>query len=201
MGIILNRRRVYGGESLPYDYEVEYIQFNAAGSGKAAKLIFYGLPADGYLTVDLTLNAWGNASAYPTAFDFQVQGVTNNWAAYRTMLYQLVKEDYIQFEKGAGNNIYEIIVRSPAYPYLISRQMVKYHVKPNVDGTPAKKFSIGGGCPATYRTFKIYDLNRILVLDVIPVSVNGVGQLYDKISGKLGESLGNMDFTAGPRIS
>jgi hypothetical protein len=187
------------GGGKPYDYEVEWIKFSAAGAKITAALRFYGLPADGYMDIDLTVNGFGNSSVYPTGFEGQVQNVTSAWQKYRTILYAEKNNKRLVFE--VGNSSYLINKINPSFPYDVVYQNIRYHIKPNEDGTPTKWFQIGGGLPMIFRSMKIYDLNNNLVFDAVPVSVNGIGQLYDRVSGKLGDNIGNANFIAGPEVS
>ena len=47
--------------------------------------------------------------------------------------------------------------------------------------------------------WKCYDINGALVYDMIPVSLNNVGYMYDKISGTLYSNAGTGNFVIGPR--
>ena len=109
-----------------YDYETEYVKFEAAGAGIAPRLYFYNLPADGYLTCDFTFDSWGNQGAWPTAFNFEVYDVSNNYPAQRTQAYEAINNHSILFEKGA--NDCEINISNVTFPYRVQKTKIQYRL-------------------------------------------------------------------------
>lgn len=182
-----------------YDYETEYVKFEAAGADIAPRLYFYNLPADGYLTCDFTFDSWGDYGTWPVAFKFEVYDVSSNEKAHRTMAYEGISNHGISFEKGA--NDYEINISNATLPYRVQKTKLRYHVKANEYGNTSKYVIMFNGCPMTLREFKVYDLNDNLCLDLQPVSVLGIGQLWDKVNNVFGDARGTVDLIAGPAKS
>ena len=68
----------------------------------------------------------------------------------------------------------------------------------NNAGTPT---SITNGIPIKWKKVKMYN-GSTLVRDYIPVRKNGVGYLYDKVSGQLyGNAAGSGSFTYGNDVN
>jgi len=182
-----------------YDYETEYVKFEAAGADTAPRLYFYNLPADGYLTCDFTFDSWGNYGNYPVAFRFEIYDESNNYIAERTIAYERIINHAIMFEKGA--NDLEINISNVTLPYRVQKTKLRYHVKANDYGVTTKYVGVCMGAPITFREFKVYDLNDNLCLDLQPVSVLGMGQLWDKVNNVFGDVHGTVDLIAGPAKS
>lgn len=194
MGVILNRRRVMGGKSLPYDAEIEYLESSGTqwidtgiipDSNTIVQFKFVNL----YITGDVIIGYFIND--------------TNDWR-----LFNHVSACYFDMPNDrriAGGNIYENT--------LYELELGNYYVK-NLD----TGINIVSGNATSYTGISTITLNNynnvsfsrnrwyyvkiysgsVLVRDMIPVRIGTTGYMYDKVSGQLFGNAGTGAFILGP---
>lgn len=203
MGMMINRRRVCGGKNLPYDYEVEYLTNNGCA----------------YITDNIT-----TLSTYKHECCFNVHSVTSiNWvrifcADYVTVVWAKPEQRYNSVFVSCGKETImaeQVILNNKKTTITVTDEnnfRVKYE---NID----KIYTVRKGTKSTSSVFylfnnvtdrkgsvsiyyhKIWDENGNLVRSYIPVVKEGVGYMYDKVSGTLFGNTGTGSFIAGPRVS
>ena len=193
MGTLLNRRRYMGGGSaLPYDAEVEYIQTD----GKA--FIDTGIKTSSNLTFDLNLYIPSHGTQSVWMFGSRVSASSGQMAYLNDPSFN--KKDWryhnrsitsgtilspgnYNFKNTASVNELKIndtiTLSAPSATFTSNCNF--YLLTLNVGGTPAIT-NIGNG--AKIMPSKIY-LSGVLVRDYIAVRKDGIGYLYDKVSGEL----------------
>lgn len=192
MGMMINRRRAYGGKSLPYDAEVEYIQTD----GKA--FIDTGIKTSSNLTFDLNLYIPSHGTQSVWMFGSRLSGNSKQMAylndpAHNAMDWRyearpatrtpILSPGNYNFKNTASVNVLNIndtiTLSAPSATFTSNYNF--YLLALNVAGAPAKN-NIGNG--ARIMPSWIY-LSGVLVRDYIAVRKDGVGYLYDKVSGEL----------------
>lgn len=204
MGRIIDRRRVMGGESLPYDAKIEYLEstgtqwidtgFNFKGSSKI-EISFTGL-AKGNLAVygGDNGNAWNTGEFalfwINDKFDMIIPNSNTSSTIPR-------KYDY------TTNIVYNIsvdktscVINGTTYnhnmyaEYYCNRTLYLY-------GTNRGNSSLTYPAPIKLYLCKIFD-DGTLVRDFIPVRVGNIGYMYDKVSKQLFGNAGTGAFILGP---
>lgn len=217
MGVMINRRRICGGKSLPYDAKIEWLE--SSGNGES-----YGQVINSNVLIP--------ANCSHVEYHFKFLFVRNQkgtlcghqaveWSNPRTYLFYsyttLPKREFY-----AGNNIGSVNIDS--------QEVVEGYVTLDEDsgklcfyrnGELSNEFTMSGS--ALNRDYPIrffggshcnnlYDLSSIriwkfsiihssnLVRDFIPVRVGNVGYMYDKVSGQLFGNSGTGDFILGPDV-
>ena len=193
---------VYPSGNLPYDAEVQYLEASGTQYINTGAYLNTSNFEIGYEQVGVgTEKHWGYAH----------QGVPNGaWVS--------VMHDIACFGQ-ITNNV-------TISPYLTSGNNILKYTQSGitVNGTTlSKTFSLGG--VDNLNTFAVpifgwYDFdsrgiqysqnyqlksfyiknNDVLVVDMIPVRKNGVGYMYDKVSGQLFGNAGTGDFIIGPDV-
>jgi hypothetical protein len=202
MGTMINRRRVCGGKSLPYDAEIEYLESTGTQ----------------YIDTGVDVNFSANILEQISTLAFSVTNVrqlngTNGWGYWGT-----TNKNY--FECPGTTTSTTVGTDFHSVDYIFSKSSNKPHtvmyVDDNkiVDKTPSGTlagyeyrvfiFAIGGRGGAAAQIFcreklKSYQIliDNVVVRDYIPVRVGRVGYLYDKVSGQLFGNAGTGSFTLG----
>jgi hypothetical protein len=202
MGILLNRRRYMGGGSaLPYDAEVEYIQTD----GKA--YIDTGVKTSSSLTFDLNLYIPSHGTQGAWIFGSRVSGSSGQMAYLNDPTYNrkdwrynsrsittstILSPGNYNFKNTANVNVLKIndsiTLSAPSGNFTTNYNFLLLTL--NVAGTPAI-VNIADG--ARIMPSKIY-VGGVLVRDYIAVRKDGIGYLYDKVSGEL---FGNANSEGG----
>lgn len=189
MSILTSRRRTVG-KNLPYDAEVEYIESNGMG------YIDTGIVPKFNLSFDVTFKNPGpiDAEGYGNVFGARV---SSNQHEYQLTLYNggTVGLGYRNSIPMVTDTIYHVTWNGAA-TVTCNGQSYRILERPL-------------SCPYTIILFGIHNGNKIEQLqkgfiyackfgdlaDYIPVRKDGLGYLYDKISGNL---LGGTNFSFGP---
>lgn len=196
MGTMINRRRAYGGKKLPYDAEIEYLMSDGNAYidtgiyGKCNFEIRAGIPREGSdissifgSRVDYHNNSflifWGQDNRVG-----QERGVIrmDNWN--KTFLFKTPSaNDVVITYNGStltdGTQTIKISSETPTFGshYLFAINS-NGSILNALDGTYIRKAKIGN-------------------LDLIPVRKNGIGYMYDKVSGQLFGNAGTGNFILG----
>jgi len=206
MGVMLNRRRVYGGKSLPYDAEIEYLE--STGTQWIATGIkpnvgdIYRIDTECQYSQDVVSNTW------LTGWWIN----DSNSSLFGTYIYQI----YFTY-----NVDYNITKTNQGLT-------LKHHIRYNYDGifiddqpltssvnntpltiVPYMHRGLPIFCRFEHNNYyracikaKVYSfiiqLNDKIVFNAIPVRVGTTGYLYDKVSGQLFGNAGTGDFILGP---
>ena len=193
MGTLLNRRRYMGGgSSLPYDAEVEYIQTD----GKA--FIDTGIKTSSNLTFDINIYIPSYSGQGFWCFGGRTYATSGQMAFFNNAVNNLKDWRYNNNSRNLngmlsqGNHNFNnttsrntlVIDGSTSLTATNSTFYTNYNfylLTLNVNGTPAIA-NIANG--ARILPSKIY-LSGVLVRDYIAVRKDGIGYLYDKVSGEL----------------
>ena len=196
MGMMINRRRVYGGKKLPYDAEIEYLESSGT---QYIDTDFIPLIGDS-LHVELsfsTINPLNTpfsagTSTYQTVF---VEGNNNfftrifsNTSTYGTIFLELNK--WYTFDITAEGNVSFGGLTWVALPVQEldgnETNLWLYRRRNNTNPFIGKMKNF------------IVNSNGEPRLHLIPVRVGTTGYMYDKVSGQLFGNSGTGDFILGP---
>ena len=193
MGMMINRRRVCGGKSLPYDAEIEYLESsgtqwidtgvipdsNTIVQFKFVNLNITGDVIIGYFTDDT--NDWrffNHASA--CYFDTPNSERIADGNIYQNTLYELELGNYYVKNLDTGINI--VSGNATSYTGISSITLNNYN---NVSFSKNRWYYV-----------KIYS-GSVLVRDFIPVRIGQIGYMYDKVSCQLFGNAGTGSFILG----
>ena len=203
MGVIVNRRRVYGGKKLPYDAEIEYLE--STGS----QYIDTGIKPDNTYTFDTKIAAlrdnyncvyWGVRSAGKPA-DYNKQCFCNSNTAGSGGVEAKAIRLYSTAVTEKGNWTSGIVpTLRTMYSFtnmtvVSTMETMTYPITLfafNIIGTVNTSIGI-----CRIGAFTAYS-SGIKVIELIPVRVGNVGYMYDKVSGKLFGNAGTGEFILGP---
>lgn len=189
---------------LPYDYEVEFLEVNAnsgiafidtlvvpSGPDISTKCGFtlLGYPAESFCR---WFFAWSDDSrcSYRIVRDFNFNTSVQVFYNSRT---------YVNIPVSIGS-FFEIEFTDSGKVFVNN---VEYSLPPQ--GTPdniaSMKLFGDISTRLTYGRMHYFSMskNNILLVDMIPVSKDGIGYMYDKVSGKLFAAQGGGSFVVGPR--
>lgn len=189
---------------LPYDYEVEYLEVN---QNSGLSYIDTGIIPTGeniYLRIEYilysTLNSASSSIFYTTSDAYHEQyGLSRvsgsdtqliyRYAGGLATLYNGVLGEFVKFEGlPGGESILNGTIRSMGLSTKIS------------NSTSILLFPRSLSELAHLRIFSFFlSDNGIPLIDLIPVSMDGVGFMYDKVSGELFGVQGGGSFVIGPR--
>lgn len=193
--MMINRRRVMGGgKSLPYDYEVEYLQ------GDGASLIDTGVNMQQLIVAQYTFQLTTISGIFMI---FGVYTDNNNSARAQIYINNGTWKDYnlnnltttgTNFSANANiNTVYNL---TSSTRNILASDLTLYIFGRN---------PINGTAWAGYNKMKLFKLtmtsNGVLVRDFIPVVKDNIGYMYDKVSGELFGNAGSGSFVVGPRVS
>lgn len=201
MGVIVNRRRVYGGKKLPYDVEIEYLESTGtqwidtgiipdAATGFEAQVVCSNNDDDTYLIGlrnDSSYTRWGVGHSNKGFY----------WC------YGSIQDSERLIELSA--NIKLNYLNDKKYIATNGNSTVNISL-PSLSFVPAYNIRLFGsaGIVAWYSKWS-GKINYVkitqgdaLVMDLIPVRVEQVGYMYDKVSGQLFGNAGTGEFILGP---
>ena len=201
MGMMINRRRVCGGKSLPYDAEIEYLESDAGAyidTGiKAAGNLIVKAHLVNFFTVDF-FGCWpfgGRDSATQAVFGIYIDGGSqklrftyNNFFQEEALYSSYPNPCDVEIGNGTfkvGNTSYSYTQRTFTSNY----NFLLFTLK-NGNRSPA-------GVPGL-KIGAAYVSNGSTTLDLIPVRKGTVGYMYDKVSGQLFGNAGTGNFILGP---
>lgn len=178
MGVIVNRRRVYGGKKLPYDAKIEYLE---SGGTQWIDTEYRSNNVDSFEIIIVTN---GTKNYMGSNGNLQVDLSILNNLGKRTMM--------VTHSKGNGPKTY------------VNGSLVKSENFHTYNGYIIALFALGTSSSAVnfYSSAAVYSaqliINNTLVRDFIPVRVGQVGYMYDKVSGQLFGNAGTGEFILGP---
>ena len=207
----MRRRMMMGGSAKPYDAEVEWIGTDN-GSGcyidtgvygteslhtqlhimltntiTAAQQFRIGFVQEGYNRYSITWN--GSFDIYPSSGTFyknfrRVTPVYNQ---------EIVMYHYSRyFEMFMNGNRYVLDIGN-IQPYRTNGSIYLFGIDNYYDNTAHLNPAVG------HRIIKcIFTENNNILRDFIPVRKNGIGYMYDKVSGQLFGNAGTGQFIIGP---
>lgn len=206
MGVIVNRRRVYGGKKLPYDAEIEYLrgtgnQYIDTGYtpviGDSIYCEFMHVATASFNYQSLYSAGTGN---YQVIFliDQPLPGSNPTGAFFK------------HFASGTApllkyypsvNTWYTLTVTSAGVS-TIGNYTATSSPEAEIDGNEKtlwlwKRRNNASSFTGRIRRFYIKN-NGVVKLDLIPVRVGNVGYMYDKVSGQLFGNAGTGKFILGP---
>jgi len=198
----IERRRAYGGKALPYDAEVEYIE----STGTSGFYIDTGISrpstfASAEIQTKVQFTSTSGRQIAGAINDFYFGVNANRWECnydtYKgtadTNIHDLAKRMTITNNRNYlnvyldGSSIWSNNITYQTSQFGVNIGIFNYSVNSTV-GWQARIFSA-----------KVY-VNDELVFDGIPVRKDGVGYLYDKVSGQFFGNQGTGAFIIGPDI-
>lgn len=203
MGMMINRRRVMGGKSLPYDAEIEYLKSSGTqyintgyvpSTPTKAECAFRGL------FNNKRLFGCRRSSARDNQFDV----ILYDTSSYG-IIFRIANSDNYTFKPTQHNAYYELSFDNAHFTVNgvttnISRSSYNSVYPLILFGfNNGGSIWLGDSCTAEMYYFKLYEGN-VLILDFIPVRVGQVGYMYDKVSGTLFGNAGTGSFILGPDI-
>lgn len=206
MGMMINRRRAYGGKSLPYDAEVEYLesvnseQYIDTGIIVSSPYSIYGK----FLAIGKQLpnNAYVFFGAGISYNYYNIECFTAKAAQYISVLHNNYEDfaypyNTIPFTVHYRNKEFTVTNGQDTFQYTFTNASVE---TPFTMGLFAlhRRTWIGSPKPVRCYWFKIEDENGVTLIDLIPVRVGTTGYMYDKVSGQLFGNIGTGDFVLGP---
>ena len=203
MGIVTNRRRVMGGNPLPYDAVVEWL-----GTDGQQGIDTGIYPTALNLTIEMTTQnllrfGWGyNNNANGTWIGIIASyAFWKNWNnAYKYEINNYSDGKWNIWKYSMKNGLFKngILIKSftatlgtspiVEFPLMLIGYYDAY--------TQSNRYT-SFGYDAKISDCKIYAAD-VLVRDFIPVRVGQVGYMYDKVSGQLFGNAGTGDFIVGP---
>lgn len=161
---LARRRMMMGGNPLPYDAEVEWI------GGTAFSLVITDTPVVGFVNHEAKLV---NINVSPTVEFLRIGNSS---------------KEYLNYRLGNRLNLYENNANNRSLQFDVCGNVYTRYMQPfdNSAGSH-KNFSLrGNASDYVYSYFiQIFDSQRNLVLDLIPVRVGQTGCLFDKVNNKL----------------
>lgn len=202
MGMMINRRRAYGGKSLPYDAEIEYLE------SSGIQWIDTGVEGGNASSVEIKISS--QASSTVACFGSRV---LSGSSISRAFCMYLLDNGRAYF--GYGTETYTTGGFRTGVMKL-NKNVAMFN------GNTVKTFSVSSfNSPSTFLIFASYTNNGtsidnrmfdgkvyyckifnndILVRDYIPVRIGQVGYMYDKVSKQLFGNQGTGNFILGPDI-
>lgn len=205
MGMMINRRRAYGGKSLPYDAQVEYLQ------SSGTQYIDTGILPNNTTKVELkgvfkysaaTTRFGSRAGSTSLQFDI-ITGIDN------TIRIDFGTGTYDNSQWTIGKKVVNTIVIDAT-----SKKATAEYGGSTVTHTYGSSFPSQSSYPLTLFAFNsagtilcASDMivssfrcwkSSVLIMDMIPVRIGTTGYLYDKVSGQLFGNAGTGSFILGP---
>lgn len=210
MGLMLNRRRVCGGsKSLPYDYEVEYLELSTDEIviGRGLITIPYIVTNNCAIESKFNILNWRNSAGWDSVV---YQAYTSETSAcYRILrcattnsvrfcFGQKASGGYQKDNYNIGLNQIHTVFQS-RYQLIIDGINITYIVTNVFNSENTEAFGLCGRIHMTLYYLKLFE-NGDLIYDLIPVVKDGLGYMYDKISNRLfGKDLEG-EIIPGPRV-
>lgn len=197
MGMMINRRRVFGGKSLPYDAEIEYLE------STGTQWIDTGIKPTNTLSFSCTFdnpNNTGNSPGYGNVFGSRLSSTNSE--------YQLTKFGYSSVSVGIRNSnkgfntsgIHTVAFNGGTTITVdgITSTINKGTISSSIGNIVLFGISQGNVTAVTQlQAGKIYRCSFGSIRDFIPVRVGTTGYMYDKISGQLFGNSGTGNFILG----
>lgn len=203
MGIVTNRRRVMGGNPLPYDAVVEYLESTGT---QWIDTMFVPQQDDVRFIIECSVEKTGNnifvgMAKYgfnDFAFNFYNRSSIYWWFGGRSGNFSATGLDHQRLEVGVeiiynGNLVTTV---SPTSSFVGNTSRLALFGQAN-RAIPTDALYKASG---KVYSFAIYYGNQIQ-LDFIPVRVGQVGYMYDRVSGQLFGNAGTGAFIVGPDVN
>jgi hypothetical protein len=211
MGMMINRRRVCGGKSLPYDAEVEYLQ-NSGTQYILTDIVETMGTGDYWEMTAIVENAsvsiifMGSKSANNTK-NYGFFRTNTNWWGFFCNDYSGDVQGVVQ-RANTGTFYMKLATNSRAtYTLKLDGSNVSTRVYRQTDITPDYPLAffgrnIEGVVTASIGSFKFVSARFVksdstVKVDIVPVRKGRVGYLYDKISNKIYGNNGTGSFILG----
>lgn len=206
------------GDTLPYDYEVEYLQGTGIGSNPGAYLYFpdIHLTSDDTITAEVTLTE--STTDWSQCMWCSRREATTSYPSFT--LFKLSTGNVFRFD-------YNLSANTTTYSPVPMRKMTIKAEKNvfKVDGTTVFTATYASGkqglhglsifasyagnatAVTSWNNYGNYKLHSFKVerggeaiLDLIPVAKSYIGYMYDRVSGKMIGNAGTGRFLVGPRV-
>ena len=203
MGIITNRRRVMGGNPLPYDAVVEYLEGNG-NSYILSDIMVSPQSIINILLIDFFKPAMGGAwpfggrKAYlANAFGFYLNRDTSNldvaFGGRLMVTFNISSLGSTSALVELKNGLFSVGGKSynfSAVDFTPTNTIALFGLNNNGNIIAAPGVKIG----------RCYLSDGNKELDLIPVRVGTIGYMYDKVSGQLFGNAGTGQFVLGPDV-
>lgn len=208
--MMINRRRVCGGESLPYDAEVEYLQCTGT------QYIDLGFKA--------TNNIWAEIVFYRPNNNVRFDcGAEDGWSS-KIVRCIIIENDNVYYRNhvNSPSNVYgysvnyvgkiKIVInnRTATVTNLSTGSALSITNNATTSFTTTENFILCGIMMGTeleivsqqsgMRIISVKIVDNGVNLDLIPVRIGQFGYLYDKVSGQLFGNSGTGSFILGPDV-
>lgn len=198
LNILLSRRRTYGGKTLTYDSEIEYLESNG---GCVIDTGYVPVGDDIHLLAKVYYNGYVTTTQWTAWFAAYTSESSNVYRIIRSGASDSKVLIYNGTIANIGNTSFNVSIGT-LYDIDFNRNTY------NINGTTGTLSSNKGtqntatmklfsnNFKGRFYGFTIYK-NDVLQLDLIPVRVGQVGYMYDKISGRLFCNVGTGTFILG----
>ena len=199
--MMINRRRVYGGKSLPYDAEIEYLECSGTQYIITDVLTEKGLVTE----IDFKYTSFVNNSALFGSWErggiiYQCTLLNNKWyfGSYST------SESNVGWYEGSPNTDRHLIkLDGNGSLYQDGHLLATIGVSEKTSTRNIYIF-LRNGIERNMASIKCYGVrclkNDVLIADFIPVRVGNVGYMYDKVTKQLFGNAGTGSFILGPDV-
>ena len=189
MGMMINRRRVCGGKSLPYDAEVEYLE-NVSGG-----YIIFDLPyfADYEIDVFVRRNI-ANYTLQGNTFSGRQWNLCRNGNAGK---WRLRCETQV-LDTEIPINIRHKIKMFQGEVFCDNVKIGEISRNTMTTNSRYTQLFSSRYAETVVYSLRLYDINGVMIVDAIPVRVGQTGYMYDKVSGQLFGNAGTGSFILGP---
>lgn len=206
MGTMLNRRRVMGGKSLPYDAEIEYLR------GTGTQYIDSGIECTGDLSVKCKVRVSTNdnkamlGGIYVYSSTYFRHHLTMNYGElywlqndkidHASIRYIISINTWFTIDIDASNGTYNINGTTGTFEPVLGSVTAhaNYGIFARLSGNSATQIRTGNNDIAYIQLLR----NGMLLRDYIPVRKGTTGYMYDRVSGQLFGNAGTGDFILGP---
>ena len=190
MGTMINRRRVCGGKSLPYDAEIEWLESTgtqwinlpvsvANGDAFGVEICFI------LLTTSINCYVWS----------------ANVFSAFSSSSYSYnATSKSMTFSSTIGRNSARggwSVIYGEAIDSIVSTTQVGTRVLNRTITAFTNLMLLGNNFKCELMSFKVVHKGSV-IYDLIPVRIGTTGYMYDKVSGQLFGNSGTGNFILGP---
>lgn len=204
---LLNRRRCMGAKGLPYDAEVEYLECSSVPNEIFdMQLDYYPTGTDNIAECEFMILGWKNSTSNGNAiFKAITGGNTGN-------CYRLIRNGTSSTVLNAGfgntasagtainiqlNTKYNSTFTS--FTAILNDISYPLSTTLGAENTGFLRLFGGSACICRIYSFKWIKGNNV-IFDLIPVRKDGIGYMYNKVTGELIANTDNGVFIIGPDI-
>lgn len=188
---------------LPYDAEIEYLESNGT---QQIDTLYVPKGYDNTIETKITYLGYSNTNSWLNWFSAYVNEETDTYRIIRNENLDTQVLVYNGNKPSKGGIKIDVTVGTdydlklyPSY-LLVNGTMYNFTTLRGNENTNTLHLFGGKGTKIRMWGFKLTK-GTTVILDMIPVRKDGVGYMYDKVSGKLFGNVGTGSFTLGPDVS